>query len=266
MRQRSVPPLKLLRSPLIFVLAQVKITPILGMESKIPILQEALRKRGFPRLATQQTIETTLFGPSAPATSQEKRLQWEFIDKEKRASVVVDSEGLSFQVTKYDVFETFIESMQTVMELFAECVEPTLIPRLGLRYVDLVIPSEGNEIRAYFNETLRGFKIHEGDERKAFFCESVCQTSPSSTFVHRYVEADAGLGFPPDLLPIQLEFPQDPRRNTPFGLLDLDHFSTQETDFSVDTVMNRFFVLHEHHTKAFEASVTPFALEEWKKS
>lgn len=264
MNHRAAPPLKLHRSPLIFVLAQVKITPVLDIETKIPTLQEAFRKQSFPRLA-ERKIETTVRGPDGQSIQKETRRQWEFIDKEKRASVLVDGEGLTYQVTRYDVFETFMESMASALRIFAECVEPVLVLRTGLRYVDLVVPSEGKEIHFYFNDGLRGFKIHETDERKAFFSESVCRTGPDSNFIHRYVEADVGFGFPPDLLPMQLEFPRDPRMKSPFGLLDLDHFSTLEADFTVDEVVARFFALHEHQTKAFEASVTLAALEEWKQ-
>jgi hypothetical protein len=52
---------------------------------------------------------------------------------------------------------------------------------------------------------------------------------------------------------------------TPFGLLDMDHFSTLEIDFSVEEIVDRFFKLHEQQTKAFKASVTTDALEEWKR-
>ncbi len=265
MNPRSVPPLKLPKSPLIFVLAQVKISPVLGMESKIPALQEAYRKQGFPRLA-ERKIETTVRGSEGQTVQKETRRQWEFINKDKRASVLVDSEGLNYQVTKYDVFESFMASIESVLQVFSDTVEPTLVLRTGLRYVDLVIPAEGKDIHVYFNASLRGFKIHDTDQRKAFFTESVCQTGSDSTFVHRYVEADAGFGFPPDLLPMQLEFPRNPRMTSPFGLLDMDHFSMNEADFSTEEVVSRFFDLHEHQTVAFEASVTAEALEEWKQS
>jgi len=263
MNPRAVPPLKLLRSPLIFVLAQVKITPVLDIESKIPMLQEALRKQGYPRLA-ERNIETTVRGPDAHNIQKESHHQWEFIDKAKRASVLVDFDSICFQVTQYDLFETFIASMKTALETFEACLAPDLVTRLGLRFVDLVVPSEGKEIRSYFTDSLRGFTIDEANERKAFFSESVHVTGPDSMFVHRYVEAKSGFGFPPDLLPVQLTFPQDPRRESPFGLLDMDHMLTREFDFSVEEIIARFWTLHNHQTKAFEASVKPEAIEEWK--
>jgi uncharacterized protein (TIGR04255 family) len=265
MNQRVDPPLKLAKSPLIFVLAQVKITPVLGIESKIPMLQEAFRKQGYPRLA-ERKIETTVRGSDPLTIQQDTRRQWEFIDKEKRASLVVDPEGLNYQVTRYDVFEAFMEAFEVALRIFVDCVDPNIVTRLGLRFVDLVIPSGGKEIRSYFNDSLRGFAIDAADERKAFFSESLHITSPEKLFVHRYAEAKSGFGFPPDLLPLQLTFPQDLRRDSPFGLLDMDHMLNREFDFSVDEIIANFWDLHKHQTKAFEASVTNEALEEWKKS
>lgn len=264
MKQRSVPPLKLTRSPLIFVLAQVKISPVMAVEEKIPGLQDALRKRGFPRLMIRET-ETAIQSSDGQAKQMDTRRQWEFMDKESRNSVIVDSDGLTFQTTKYDVFETLMAATRDALDLFAEYIEPDLTQRIGLRYIDLVVPTEGKEIRTYFNDQLRGFSIDDDAGREAFFTESVCQTGPNSRFIHRYVEASRGFGFPPDLLPVTLKFPRDPRMESTFGLLDLDHFITLDEDFSVENAIAHFFALHEHQTKAFKASVTEDALEEWKQ-
>ena len=259
MTNRSVPPLKLLHSPLIFVLAQVKISPVMTVEEKIPAIQDALRKKGYPLLSIRE-INTMVHGPDGKAKQTETRKQWEFIDKENRASVLVDAEGVTYQVTKYDVFETLIEVMDDIIGLFAEHLDPDLLLRVGLRYIDLVVPSEGKAIRSYFSDVLRGFKIDETAEREAFFSESVSHTDSSSTFIHRYVEASHGFGFPPDLLPVNLKFPRDPRMEVPFGLLDLDHYISLNEDFTVESAIAHFLTLHEHLTKAFMSSVTPAAL------
>ena len=264
MTKRSVPPLKLTRSPLIFVLAQVKITPVMAVEEKIPGLQDALRKRGFPRLVIRET-EIAIESADGQAKQTDTRRQWEFVDKESRNSVVVDAEGITFQTTKYDMLETLMAATRDALDLFAEHIEPDLTERIGLRYIDLVVPTDGKEIRTYFNDRLSGFSIDDDAGREAFFTESVCKTGPNSRFIHRYVEASRGFGFPPDLLPVALKFPRDPRMQSTFGLLDMDHFMTLDEDFSVDNAIRHFFTLHEHQTKAFEASVTADALEEWKQ-
>ena len=76
-------------------------------------------------------------------------------------------------------------------------------------------------------------------------------------------EADRGFGFPLDLLPITLDFERDLNLQSAFGLLDMDHFIRLDEDFSVKKIAENLSALHDHHRKAFEASVTPEALKEW---
>ena len=261
---RATPPLQLPHSPLIFVLAQVKISPVMAIEDRIPELQELFRKRGYPRLS-QRKIEVSAHGPDGQVEPQKTLRQWEFINKEGTASLLIDENGLTYQMARYEVFETLIESMRTALEIFTKQVEPDLLQRVGLRYVDLVVPTEGKAIHSYFAESLRGFSISAEEDREAFFCESVSRTGKDSRFVHRYVEANRGFGFPPDLLPVSLELRRDPGMKSPFGLLDLDHHITVEEDFSVDSAIAHFEFLHHHQTLAFKASVTPAALEEWRQ-
>ena len=264
MNERSQPALHLPRSPLIFVLGQVRFAPILSMEKKIPDLQDSLRKNGFPRLSRREV--ETVNQESGGKTKVAVRKQWEFIDTEKRASVLVDTEFIVFQVTRYEVFEEYLEAFQAVLHQFAYYAEPALLQRIGLRYIDLVVPTEGKALESYVSEKLRGFHVREDDPREAFRVESVSQTGEHSRFVHRYYEADRGLGFPPDLLPVSLRFDRDLQRESPFGLLDMDHFMYFDDEFSVPRIINGLWSLHNHLTKAFEASVTKVAMNEWSSS
>lgn len=262
MSERQTPALHLPKSPLIFVLAQVRIAPVLSMEAKIPAIQDSLRKNGFPRLSVRE-IEITKREASGK-TEVETRKQWEFIDKEKRASVLIDTEFIVFQVTQYKLFEDYLSALKEILDLFAYHAEPSLVERIGLRYVDLVTPSGDQKLESYLSPSLRGFSIQDGEAREAFRCESVTQTGDNSRFIHRYMEANHGLGFPPDLLPIALSFNREINLKSPFGLLDMDHFMHVDSDFSVQTIIDNLWTLHDHQTKAFTASVTDAALKEWR--
>jgi uncharacterized protein (TIGR04255 family) len=262
MSERQIPALHLPKSPLIFVLGQVRIAPVLVMEDKIPGIQDSLRKNGFPRLSLRE-IEITKRDANGKA-EVETRKQWEFIDKEKRASILIDTEFIVYQVTQYKVFEDYLNAFKAILDLFAYHAEPSLVQRVGLRYIDLVTPSEGHELESYLSPSLRGFSIQEGDSREAFRSESVTQTGTNSRFVHRYMEANKGFGFPPDLMPTSLAFGRKLNLTSPFGLLDMDHFMHVDDDFSVQKIMEDLSSLHDHQTKAFAASVTETAMEEWR--
>ena len=235
----------------------------MAIEEKIPKIQDALRKKGYPRLNIRN-IQNSVQDAQGQQQKVEFRHQWEFVDKESRASILIDAGGITYQVTKYDVFETLISAFEEALDVFTQYVEPDLVMRIGIRYVDLVIPKEGKQIRDYFSSSLRGFQFHESVERDAFFTETVCKTGSNSKFIHRYVEALKGFAFPPDLLPVSLTFPRDPKMSSSFGLLDLDHFMMLDEDFSVKGAISHLHELHAHQTNAFKASVTPEAIDEWK--
>jgi len=262
MSERQIPALHLPKSPLIFVLAQVRFAPVLSMEEKIPDIQDSLRKNGFPRLSIRE-IETTAHDASGNI-KVESRKQWEFIDKEKRASVLIDTSFIVFQVTQYKVFEDFLSAFKRILELFAYHAEPSLTERVGLRYIDLITPSEDQELKNYLSPSLRGFSIQVGDKREVFRSESVTQTGTNSRFIHRYAEANQGYGFPPDLQPIALAFDRNLNLKSPFGLIDMDHFMHIDDDFSVGKITDDLSSLHDYHTKAFAASVTETAMKEWR--
>jgi len=261
MNPRSAPALHLPQSPLILVLAQVRIAPVLSVESKIPAIQEQLRKNGFPRI-NERELRMEKRHPDGTQEVETKR-QWEFIDKDLTRSVLIDQDSLTYQVTHYKLFEQFAEAFGAILDVFSNGMEPTLTQRIGLRYVDLITPAPGKSLERYLSSSLRGFSVQEGDTREGFVSESVSQTGSNTKFIHRYAEAIRGYGFPPDLQPLTLSIPRELRQKSPFGLLDLDHILTAEEDFSTDSIHAHFWHLHDHHTKAFRASVTPDALDEW---
>jgi uncharacterized protein (TIGR04255 family) len=233
------------------------------MEEKIPSMQESFRKSGFPRLSHRK-IETATQSQDGK-TEIEIRKQWEFSDKESSSSIIVDTDFLVYQVTHYSQFENYIDTLKQVLEIFCYHAEPSLISRIGLRYIDLVKPTEEKSLESYFSNSLRGFKVKHADSREALMTESVSKTGENSKFIHRYVEAQKGLGFPPDLLPLNLKFNRELRMDNEFGMLDMDHFVTLNEEFDIPATIEHLWKLHEYQTDAFTASVTEEALMEWRK-
>jgi uncharacterized protein (TIGR04255 family) len=263
MTMRTEPALNLPRSPLIFVLAQVRFSPVLTMKEKIPAIQDAMRKQGYPGFATRR-IEVETFAPGASApTKEEAREQWEFLNKDRTSSILVDQESVVLQTTRYPAFEDYLEKLTIALNTIQEHAEPSLMLRLGLRYVDLVSPIELNDLSYYVKPELRGMPFSDLGEKRAMMCESIVETDKRSKLVVRYVEGVSGFAFPPDLLPMSLAFTRNPVQKSRFGLLDFDHFTEQSMDYNVETGLSQAWLLHGVLEKAFKASVTPAALKEW---
>ena len=263
MSHRIQPGLVLPRSPLIFVLAQVRIGTVLTIAEKIPAIQEALRKQGFPRFQ-QRSIETTR-QQAGGITQIEQRPQWEFVNRESTLSILIEQECVVLQSTAYTAFESYLDSLRIALDIVAALVEPALVERLGLRYVDLIVPTGDKSVADYVRPALLGAPPSEFGQRKAFLSESVITTESDSQLMIRFVEGNRGFAFPPDLLPVSLKFHQDPARRSPFGLFDLDHSSEKAFDFAPATILSGFWHLHALLEKVFKTSVTDSAIEEWSQ-
>lgn len=263
MRPLNRPAVHYPRSPLVFVLAQVRISPVLAMESKIPAMQESLRKSGFPRLNVRD-IEAIQHFPDGKYQIERNR-QWEFINAGRTASVLVDQNFLIYQVTQYQLFEDFVETMRNALQVLEEFAEPGIMSRIGLRYVDLVTPAEGKSLEHYFAAGLRGFRLPGDVPRERFRAESISATDKNMMFIHRYLEATRGVGLPEDLQPLTLNPSRSLAMKSLFGLLDMDHVMDVDEPFSTEAAVRHLWALHHHQKIAFEASVTPEALAEWKE-
>ena len=79
---RTEPRLKLRRSPLILVLAQIRFNPLLKMSDYIPDIQEAMRGKGLIRFNQEET-QQVVFGPVVK-TNQTTR--WVFGTSEAKSS------------------------------------------------------------------------------------------------------------------------------------------------------------------------------------
>jgi len=264
MSPRKHPPLKLEKSPLIFVLAQVRFPQLLSIKERIPAFQDALRKLGYLKL-NQREVTQVKRDPQNNVVARETFSQWEFIDKAGTHSILTDPRFINVNSSQYEVFERFAERMEQVFHVMAESVEPGLVERLGLRFVDLIVPSEGRNIADYVDPGLRGFQVDPEENREAFYMETVTRTGEDKRFLHRYTETRKGLGFPPDLISSGLKLCRNPRMETTFGLLDMDHMLTREMDVEPQEMVEAFWDLHRHHEDAFRRSVTKLALEEWRQ-
>ena len=87
------------------------------------------------------------------------RQRWEYRNREETWSVVVTDESVIVQTTAYTRFEEFAERLQSAVHtVLAESEHEGLgvIHRVGLRYIDVVLPSAGNDFRFYLREGLHG--------------------------------------------------------------------------------------------------------------
>lgn len=127
---------QLSRAPLVAVLAQARFPEIFSISKKeyVADFQEKIR-RSYPRSDSQTGIFLNVSGgaPEAkPVTN------WKFSNEEGTWVISLTTTFVTLQTTAYESRPDFIERLTEVLSAVAETMQPSLLLRLGVRYIDRV--------------------------------------------------------------------------------------------------------------------------------
>jgi uncharacterized protein (TIGR04255 family) len=254
--------LKLANSPLSLVLCQVRFSPLMAMADYIPKVQDQLRLGGYPVNASAPVRELQL-GPGG-ATARD-RVHWEFMAKDRRSSVVVTEGFVVLQTTAYDDFETFIDQLKTVVSTLNTVVGGLLVQRIGLRYVDAIIPAKGETWHDYVQPCLHGFESALFREDGVLrLHQTVAQTAVGTMLVRLHQNREGSV-LPPDLGTGALHAPKGSAKPGELTtLLDIDHFHVCDDEYDQLHFEALAWKLKEASYEVFADNVvTRHALEVW---
>jgi uncharacterized protein (TIGR04255 family) len=263
--RRTLPALKLGKSPLVFVLTQIRISPVLRMEEYIPRIQERLRHIGYPRF-TQSQLQQVVLGP-VPTVQPEVRTstRWLFIDRDAKAGVVVAPEFVVLETTAYETFDHFMAQLEPVLDVVGEVAEVSLSERLGLRYIDLVLPdSEESGVSRYMQPGLLGLDETELETDETVHRYELRARTGIGELVFRVARSTRGALMPPDITPLDLKLSVTEPVETPHAILDFDHFSEVPREYRPGDLIEVLWELHDHIDRAFRLAVTEYALKQWE--
>ena len=269
-RCRYVP---LSQQPLALVLGQVKFSPVRQMDGYISSIQEQFRRDGFP-VERAGKVQQVTFGPGAGVPVQViEQERWEYRTRDETWSVLVTQDSVVLQTTAYERFEGFAERLQAAVRTVLATTEHDrlgVVQRVGLRYVDVVQPREGEDFRAYLRSGLHGAAdegFSAGTHR--LHVESTGRTQVgdgvTGTMIVRVVQNDQGLSLPPDLMGGAPKHAVRAKAGELITLIDMDHFIEGTFDPNADWVVARAYEMHDHLIETFhEHVVTETAIEAWK--
>lgn len=262
---RTRPKHKLTNAPRSLVLAQVRFSPLFLMGEYVPRIQDQLRQEGYPVNASVMVKEFQL-APSGSAARDHEH--WEFMSKDRRTSVVVTEGFVVLQTTAYDDFEHFIAQLKAVVATVSDTVGGVLVERIGLRYVDAIVPKPGESWRQYVRATLHGFDSLLFNEAKTLrLHQTVAETDVGQIIVRLHQNLEAAV-LPPDLGTGELKAqPTFAKPGEVVTLVDIDHFTKFEASREYDpshletiawTLKEGAYAMFADHV------VTPYALKVWK--
>jgi uncharacterized protein (TIGR04255 family) len=256
-------------APVYFTIAQVRFNPILSLSSFIPAIQEDFRKHGFADFKKAVAM-TFAFAPVVTRESESQTPpaqpleRYVFSDAGNTQNFLLEHGALSFQSTKYEVFETFVGELMKGLVLLDKMVGGlSFVERVGLRYLDAVTPREGDTLNQYLIPEAFGLYDRLKGSTKHAFVETMAESSDGSV-ISRAVIQEGKVGFPPDLLLNELKIaPSFANFCGVHAILDTDAFYAERRPFDLGEVKKRLDVLHDRVNEAFRALVTQHALDVW---
>jgi len=257
---RSLSALKLNRSPLVLVLAQIRFSPVLKMDKYVGDIQEALREAGLTRFVKEET-QQVVFGPEFKTTASTR---WVFSSRNREEAVVLASDFFVYEVSKYETFDVYVERLLELLKPVYELAKLSFAEQIGLRYIDLLIAEEELAVDDLVCESLRGLKA-EALGLKAANHQFVIQGPTEHGMLYIRSFENTGEQFlPPDLQTEHLKYRVKTKLGDKFRVIDFDHISPGEIDFAEDALRDKLWAIHDHTDKAFRSAVTSKALEHWK--
>lgn len=120
------------------VIAQLRFPQIASLEKRdfVAPFQEAIRS-SYPVLRAEQVQDFIL---SQGAVSVVPQMVWRFSDVENHWRVSLAPDFIALETTAYSSRDDFLTRLRDVLGALDEHVEPTVIDRFGVRYIDRITP------------------------------------------------------------------------------------------------------------------------------
>lgn len=255
--------------PVYLTLAQVRFNPILKLVDFLPNIQEKLRHMGYPDFEPQRSVSIQIQVQQGKATQpvpqQVVQEQYLFGDAELTHLFVLNSNSLTLQSTNYGHFESFSKRFLDVLSIFHEVAEIAYTDRIGLRYLDRVMPQAGESIDQYLVTLVQGLKSKLGGNFVYSYSEAMNEIS-GIKLVSRVAIQDGPLAFPPDIQPGRMMVAKKFLDYVgPNAILDNDGFIEGREAFSLEKAYSYLDAIHKVIGDAFRSTVTPYAFEAWNK-
>ncbi len=131
------PEVPLTDPPLVRVIAQVRFPLIASLEKRefIAPFQEAIRG-SYPVLRPEES-QGVVFGPHGVADAR-SNTSWRFMEASGAWRVTLAPDFLALDTTRYSSRDDFMRRLEVVLQALKDHVDPKVVDRLGVRYIDRV--------------------------------------------------------------------------------------------------------------------------------
>lgn len=145
------------QSPLVAVLAQVMFGSLLSInkEEEVAKFQESIREK-YPILKTEKSRTSTLDISAGSVVSTTEHTIWRFSDVDDNWRVSLSPEFVAIETKKYSTREEFKNRINEVLLAVAKHFNPSIMTRIGVRYIDRLKGDSLQNISNLVNPSLVG--------------------------------------------------------------------------------------------------------------
>ena len=265
---------QLKNAPVFYTVAQLRHNRISNLKAYAPDIQDRMRKLGYTGF--EKTVETAFtIQPTASPDAGAPTLQpttesierYRCFNANRTKGFVVEQNALAFQTTEYVNIETFTDDFMLGVGIIHDVVELAQVERLGLRYLDAVVPPNGEKgLGTFLSERVLG--IAEKLPSDVGVMLSVSETHFRTE--HFAVVARTLISGEPLALPLELRLEKDIVIAQRFrdisgvhAVLDTDASIDRSRTFVLSDVRQDLKVLRDAVGIAYDNTVTPAAKAAW---
>ncbi len=255
-------------APLVYALAEVRTEHVADIKNYQPIVAGKLRDE-YPVQRMMQTARLIATGAQLLVEGSQESA-WEFAAPDNQSAVIVRPNGLILHATAYRDSRDFLDRLHQIVSIFAECVPSVFVQRAGLRFVDYVLPQEGEAPESYVRKELNpDLELATQPHGVTSTSLAVYRMENEIVLSLRYVRGRGKPELPPDLGMLSLSPGKLMQRSvsavTETAVLDIDCnrvYSPVER-LDPDSVRKQFAAIYEVSFNAFTSAITKHAIKIW---
>jgi len=260
---------KMSNAPVYYALAQAHFNPVAAMVRYVDEIQDRLRREGYPLFEPQQFAQLVIPGQGQSQAPQiQQAVSWLMTRSDRAAGFILGPSAITYHTTHYQTHNEFITELLRGLAAVHEVVSLDHVSRLGLRYLNAVLPRPGETAEQYLVGGLHGIDFDAA--RQHAMTESVFTTDtgplvPKGTLVVRVYRTVAPLGFPPDMLPTGLAVAPkfEIKEARDHAIIDTDHYAQGGMTMEMSKLNEQLLSLHGMIKLVFGATTTDHARGAW---
>lgn len=254
-------------APLALVLAQVRFDPEVDTEYKevAARLKAALGER-FPAMKAVRQV-TLVFGntpgpvESAPNDGEVGR---ELRSDDNRSALRLENGVMTYTTSLYKDSQHFLGEWRSMLDCLC-AAGGVKVQRLGLRYVDFIIPTAGRAPEDYFKDGFGQLTHVFGENAQTAFMSHEYPRGTDGAMRVQFGRGFAPPSLPPDLDGSVLLPPVLLKKYTkgPSAVLDIDRWCVNSRRLQAADIADEFQRLRDDICAVFRRIITPEAEAEW---